>query len=59
MDDSSDASLSSGREELEGVLHGEGVAEVAMIEADPVGIDEGAGAVKRCSKGSRVIEMEG
>jgi hypothetical protein len=59
MYDSSDASLLSGREELEGVLDCEGVGEVSMIEADPVRIDEDTGSVKRCSKSSRVIEMEG
>ena len=59
MYDSSDAGLSSGREELEGVLHREGVGEVAMIEADPVRVDEDIGAVERRRKSSRIIEMEG
>jgi hypothetical protein len=59
MYDSSDASLSSGREKLEGVLHRAGVREVTVIEADPIRIDEHTGALERCSKSSWVIEMEG
>jgi hypothetical protein len=59
MYDSSDARLSSGREELEGVLHREGVGEISMIEADPICVDQDSRVVKRCGKGTRLIEMEG
>jgi hypothetical protein len=59
MYDSSDAGLLSSRKKLEGVLDCDGVGEVSMIEADPVRVDEDAGAGERCSQSSWVIEMEG
>jgi hypothetical protein len=58
MDDPLDASLPCGVEESEGVSHGIGMLELAVIESHPVGVVEDRDALQVLGQETGLVEME-
>jgi hypothetical protein len=58
VDDPFDACFPGGLEESEGILHGIGVLEEAVVEPHPVGVVENRHAFQLLGQDFRLVEME-